>query len=142
MQMLRNDLPALSAYDRKYWLSIRTLSDDDLYAMIASGPSDFEPTTSADALLVGIRFEKTAAAMAEGKARLGRTLEAAREGICKRWAALKAQRMIEEEHIVGLVALVVKQQLEEPYSYLVMPLVELICRGCAYSLDALCRNCT
>ena len=131
----------LSAVDRRVWESLQRLPDDDLYAMLGVGGSpDFEPSSTPESLLFGVRFDKTELAIEAGRARFWRLLQACREAICRTWRSLKSQTVFRQDDIAAIVSGVVKQYVDESSPFSTMPLVELVCRSCSYSLNALCKD--
>jgi hypothetical protein len=75
--------------DRKSWDEIRKLSDDDLYAMLGSEPSYFEPSSTPEHLILGFKFPKDAGAIKAGRERVSSVLSAYRAKICERWRSFR-----------------------------------------------------
>lgn len=136
-------VPKLSAIDQRSWKSILDLKDDDLYAMLGAEPAYFQPSSTPEFLLVGIKFNKTKQTIARGKKRLRQILVASRDVICKRWESLKKQQKGQTNRalVVAIISEVIKR-FPDIDPYVSLPAAELICRSCAYSLDTLCQKKT
>lgn len=136
------EIPKLSARDQRALRAIQDLSDDDLYAILGTNePIYYQPNSTPEYLLVGLRFEKTKAAIARGKKKLRQISAASHNSICEHWESLKNQNSpIDQKTVIAIVSEAIKHFLSSNPSLPIAPAVVLVCRACSYSLDRLCRN--
>jgi hypothetical protein len=83
-------IPKLSARDQRALRAVQNLSDDDLFAILgADEPIYYQPNSTPEFLLIGLRFEKTKVAITRGKKRLRQISMASHNAICEHWESLK-----------------------------------------------------
>ena len=131
----------LSEKEQRSLESIGDLGDDDLYAMLGAEPIYYQPSSSADSLLIGLRLEKTRGAITRGKKRLRQLIDTIRDPICERWDSLKKRKTpLDKNALTAIICDVIRRFLNIDPSYPVVPAAILICRACAYSLDSFCKK--
>ena len=132
-------MPSLLGSERRSWESLAELSNDDLYSILGAEPTYQGPSSTPEYLLIGVRFEKTKAAIEAGQKRLRWIMESSRTEICERWRVVKGYKEVFERiEIVAIIAELLRRHLESDQSFPLLPVAELIARSCSYSLEALC----
>jgi len=119
-------------------VSLDRLADDDLFAMIGTDPQ-FASGIDGDHLFVRLNFDRTRESINEGRKRLAEHFEHIRNDVCATWVTMKSlTRVYERAEILATVCEIIMKLRELDPFFPVVPAGILICRGCGYSLNALC----